>query len=340
VSDVFKLPRSRHVFFGLVSGVVAALAVSVSPASANQTLTAALSHPPLSKFCGQTQPAFAPLSRLTARTTSVARGAASDVAREPSSTDTAEEVPASAKGKGGPKFRATVDVYYHVVYDPAIPASNVSDTAISEQTTVANLGFGGFEGGVNTGFRFKQVGVDRTANVAWFNAAPGTQDEKDMKKALHRGDASDLNIYLTTASFYLGWAYFPSTYKTKPWLDGIVIDWESMPGTSTRYAGAYDLGKTVTHEAGHWFGLYHVFQGGCNNWGDYVADTPPQLIATRGCPEGQDSCKEPGLDSIHNYMDYSYDSCYDQFTAGQTARMQDQWLFFRADGGSTTPAQG
>jgi hypothetical protein len=82
-----------------------------------------------------------------------------------------------------------------------------------------------------------------------------------------------------------------------------------MVHTSTRYAGAYDLGKTVT----------------------------PQLITTRGCPEGQDSCKEPGIDSIHNYMDYSFDSCYFEFTAGQTARAQDQWLFYRAGGGTTTP---
>ena len=156
-----------------------------------------------------------------------------------------------------------------------------------------------------------------------------------MKKALHRGDASDLNIYLTTAGVYLGWAYFPSTYKTKPWIDGIVIDWASLLHTSTIYAGRYDLGKTATHETGHWLGLYHVFQGGCNAKGDYVDDTPPQLIATRGCPEGQDSCKEPGLDSIHNYMDYSYDSCYNQFTGGQTTRMQDQWNYFRADGGFT-----
>lgn len=69
--------------------------------------------------------------------------------------------------------------------------------------------------------------------------------------------------------------------------------------------------------------------------GDYVDDTPPQLIATRGCPEGQDSCSEPSLDSIHNYMDDSYDSCYNQFTVGQAARMQDQWNYFRAGGGFT-----
>ena len=339
MNDISRRPRARHVFFGLVSGIVAALAVSVSPASANRTLTAALVHPPLSKFCGQTQPAFAPLSRLTA-SSSLARGTAANQAREPGASDTLDEVPASAKGKGGKNFRATVDVYYHIVYDPAIPASNVSDTAISQQTYAGNLGFSGMEGGVDTGFRLKLAGVDRTANAAWFNAGPGSSDERAMKQALHQGDASDLNIYITTAEVYLGWAYFPSNYKTHPWRDGIVVDWESMPGTSTRYAGRYDLGKTVTHEAGHWFGLYHVFQGGCNNWGDYVDDTPAQLIATRGCPVGQDSCSEPGLDSIHNYMDYSYDSCYDQFTAGQAARMQDQWLYYRADGGSTTPGHG
>jgi hypothetical protein len=335
VTDVLRRPHPRHVFFGLMSMFVAALAVSVSPAAAHQTLTTALTKPPLSKFCGQTQPAFAPLSRLTSR--SFAARGTGDAVREPSTTDTPEEVPASATGKGGKSFRATVDVYFHVDYDPAIPASNVSDKAVSQQMTVLNLGYAGMEGGVDTGFRFRLVGLDRTANAAWFNAKPGSPDERDMKKALHRGDASDFNVYSTTASYYLGWAYFPSSYKTHPWIDGLIIDWESMPGTSTRYAGAYDLGKTATHEAGHWFGLYHVFQGGCNNWGDYVDDTPPQLIATRGCPEGQDSCKEPGIDSIHNYMDYSYDSCYNQFTAGQAARMQDQWLFFRADGGTLAP---
>lgn len=269
---------------------------------------------------------------LTPMTRLLSASARGDEAREPTSSDVAEEVPGYAVNHG-PGFKATVDVYVHVVSDGSV--GNVSDTAIANQMTVLNNGFSGAEGGTNTGFKFRLAGVDRTDNAAWHYAGPGTSEERAMKKALHRGDASDLNMYLTTAGAFLGWAYFPSTYKTKPWIDGIVIDWESLPGTSTRYAGAYDLGKTATHEAGHWVGLYHVFQGGCNNWGDYVDDTPPQLIATRGCPEGQDSCKEPGLDSIHNYMDYSYDSCYNQFTPGQTSRMQDQWNYFRANGGFT-----
>jgi hypothetical protein len=336
MSDVSRRPRPRHAIFGFAFVVAAALVLTVSPASAkNRTLTAALTQAPLSSYCGFTAPAaFDNLARLT-NTPAAARGDG-DAVREPSGLDTPAEVPASAKGKGGKNFRASVDVYMHVVYDPAVPASNVLDTAISQQKTVLNMGFAGQEGGYDTGFRFQLAGVDRTANAAWYAAGPGSPDELAMKHALHEGDASDLNIYITTAEAFLGWAYFPSNYKTHPWRDGIVVDWESLPGTSTRYAGAYDLGKTVTHETGHWVGLYHVFQGGCNNWGDYVDDTPPQLIATRGCPEGQDSCKEPGLDSIHNYMDYSYDSCYNQFTAGQAARMQDQWLFYRADGGTTS----
>jgi hypothetical protein len=226
-------------------------------------------------------------------------------------------------------------VYFHVVTNGAL--GNVTDDDVRTQIQVMNMGYGGFEGGVATGISFRLVAIDRTDNAEWYNAGPTTSGERAMKKTLHRGHASDLNIYSTSAGPYLGWAYFPSTYKTKPWIDGLVIDWESMYKTSTRYAGKYDLGKTATHESGHWFGLYHVFDGGCNNWGDYVDDTPPQLIATFGCPEGQDSCKEPGVDSIHNYMDYSFDSCYNQFTAGQAQRMQDQWLFFRANGGSTTP---
>ena len=312
----------RLALLSVLAGIATAAAM-VSPAAAAPGHVHALG-----AYCGVSTPAVFGGSWLTGGA-SLARG---EEAREPALNDTAEEVPAAQRGKGGPNFRATVDVYFHVVSDGAI--GNVSDKAVADQIMAMNLGFGGFEGGVDTGIKFKLAGITRNDNAAWYSAGPGTSAEREMKKALHQGDASDLNVYSTTAGAFLGWAYFPSTYKTKPWIDGIVIDWESMVHTSTRYAGKYDLGKTATHETCHWLGLYHVFQGGCNNWGDYVDDTPPQLIATFGCPAGQDSCKEPGIDSIHNYMDYSFDACYDQFTAGQAARMQDQWTYFRANGGS------
>ena len=64
--------------------------------------------------------------------------------------------------------------------------------------------------------------------------------------------------------------------------------------------------------------------------GDQVDDTPPERTPTSGCPLGKDSCTDPGVDPIRNYMDYSCDSCYTEFTPGQTTRMQDAYLFFRA----------
>lgn len=68
--------------------------------------------------------------------------------------------------------------------------------------------------------------------------------------------------------------------------------------------------------------MYHVFQGSaCSGSGDYVSDTPIQRTATRGCPASQDSCpSQAGVDSIHNFMDYSYDECLYEFSAGQVTR--------------------
>jgi hypothetical protein len=275
----------------------------------------------------------APGSQWSLNTVTGANGfarATGDQPREPSLNQVVEDLPADAKGKGGPSFRATVPVYFHVVSAGSV--GDISQTIIDDQMKVLNLAYAGFYGGVNTGFKFKLAAVTRTDNAAWHFAGPGSPDERAMKKALHQGGWDALNLYSTTAGAYLGWAYLPGLSESRQYLDGIVVDWESMPGASTRYAGRYDLGQTATHEAGHWLDLEHVFYGGCNDKGDFVDDTPPQLTATRGCPEGQDSCKEPGLDSIHNYMDYSDDSCYDQFTAGQRARLQDAWLFFRAAG--------
>ena len=125
-----------------------------------------------------------------------------------------------------------------------------------------------------------------------------------------------------------GWATFPKDAHSQVHMDGVVIASGSMPGGLIE---DFNLGFTATHEVGHWAGLYHTFQNGCSTEGDGVADTPAQRFPTSGCPEGQDSCPtDPGLDPIHNYMDYSDDPCYTEFSADQSTRMTQQWLYYRA----------
>jgi hypothetical protein len=240
------------------------------------------------------------------------------------------DLPASAKGRAKAGFSATVPVYFHVITDGRL--GNLTARQIDSQVVVLNKTFGGREGGYATNFSFYLAGVTRTDNAAWYAAGPGGINENSMKQALRQGGNNALNVYTSSAGPYLGWAYLPDIL-TKPGqahLDGIVISWETVPGASTTFAGQYDLGETLTHEAGHWLNLEHTFYGGCNAKGDFVDDTPAQRVPTFGCPEGQDTCKAPGLDPIHNYMDYSFDTCYTEFTAGQAQRMHDSWLLYRA----------
>jgi hypothetical protein len=78
--------------------------------------------------------------------------------------------------------------------------------------------------------------------------------------------------------------------------------------------------------------LEHTFAHGCSASGDFVADTAPEAIPQFNCPVGADTCAAPGVDPIHNFMDYSQDSCMNMFTAGQADRMSDAWVAFRAGG--------
>ncbi|MEO1383299.1 MAG: M43 family zinc metalloprotease [Bacteroidota bacterium] len=106
--------------------------------------------------------------------------------------------------------------------------------------------------------------------------------------------------------------------------DGIMIGYQYF-GSRDKYPegnyadSSFDLGRSATHEVGHWLGLRHTFEN-CDR-GDYVADTPPQRGASRGCPDHQKhSCGT--LDMWENFMDYTDDACMRWFTHGQVARMR------------------
>ncbi|MEV8379016.1 zinc metalloprotease [Kribbella sp. NPDC056861] len=218
---------------------------------------------------------------------------------------------------------AEVPVYVHVMRSNS-GAGDVTDNQISRQIDVLNKTFAGQESSqaTNTGFRFRLSGTYRYNNDTWHTDGQSTTYRSQTRK----GGKNALNIWLVDFD-YLGIATFPWEYSNTPKIDGIRVLYNSLPGGSSTN---FNLGETATHEAGHWFGLYHTFQGGCTDTNDEVSDTPAQSSASSGCPEGRNSCSLPGNDPIHNYMDYSYDSCYNQFTAGQSSRISKMWTSYRA----------
>jgi Pregnancy-associated plasma protein-A len=269
-------------------------------------------------------PAWACLPGDTAG--SVARGGFADdrgLIREKDTGQVVRGIPPHAQGAAPADFNVTVPVYWHVITNGSL--GNITNAQINSQIQVLDAAFAASD------FSFTLAAITRTNNATWY-ASKSAGAEHAMKQALKVDDDSVLNVYTTSGGAYLGWAYLPEITDTaQAYLDGIVIDWRTLPGVSDEYEGVADEGDTLVHEAGHWLNLEHTFFGQCNKTGDYVDDTPAQKSATFGCPVGKDTCPtKPGLDPVTNYMDYSDDSCMFQFTPGQAQRMQDAWLFWRA----------
>lgn len=222
---------------------------------------------------------------------------------------------------------ATISVYWNVISeDDTEGGGNIPDSQINDQIDVLNQDY------ANSGLTFVLADTIRTINSDWFNnAGPDSSQQTEMKRQLRQGGAADLNLYSVgftsgSGAGLLGYSTFPSDYESNPDDDGVVFLFSSVPGGSTTN---YNEGKTVTHEVGHWVGLYHTFQGGCSGSGDQVDDTPAEASAASGCPTGRDTCSSPGVDPIHNYMDYTYDSCMTEFTAGQVTRLTNQISTYR-----------
>src|SRR5512138_3405547 len=104
---------------------------------------------------------------------------------------------------------------------------------------------------------------------------PGSGAETQAKNALAYQPATTLNIYTCKpGQNLLGWSVFRWSSQAGTNQDGVVIHYGSLPNG---YLSPYNLGGTATHEVGHYLGLYHTFQGGCDtgtcsNSGDLVCD--------------------------------------------------------------------
>lgn len=246
-----------------------------------------------------------------------------------------------------------IPVVVHVVHNTA--SQNISSAQIQTQLDVLNADFRRANAdAVNTPAAFVGVAADARVEFALAvrdpncNATGGitrtsttttgwTFPGDGMKAAATGGvDPWDVTKYLNLwvvnyIDGTLGYGTFPGMPANT---QGVVIDYRAF-GMSPIVAAPYDLGRTATHEVGHWLNLLHIWgdDGGACTGSDQVGDTPNQGNRHFGCPGSPFvSCSNgPAGDMFENYMDYSDDACMNLFTAGQAARM-DAALFTQRAG--------
>ena len=227
----------------------------------------------------------------------------------------------------------TIPVVFHVVY--ANDAENIPDSKLLEQLQVLNDDFRRLNAdqdnlwpqAADTEIEFclatrdpNGAPSDGILRVPTTVGSFGTSDNVKFSSA-GGSDAWPREDYMNfwvcnLGGGLLGYAQFPGGPAAT---DGIVCGYQFV-GLNGPGAGAYNLGRTATHEVGHWLNLRHIWgDGGCGV-DDFVADTPESDGANYGCALGSVSCGSE--DMVQNYMDYSDDGCMNVFSQGQADRMQ------------------
>jgi hypothetical protein len=236
-----------------------------------------------------------------------------------------------------PKLSAVVRIptYVHVIKGThkgeRVPAG---PKRVRNAISILNNAMGGKQSGKSARARYRFIlkKIDYTKRDGWHHAFFNGPRDQRMKRALHRGNERTLNLYISGGGPrnepVLGWSRFPWQYRGTPRLDHVSVNFAALPGGK---ASGYNRGDTVVHETGHWLGLFHTFEGGCRGDGDLVRDTPAEGGPSYYCQTRRDTCKaDPGLDPVRNFMDYSLDSCMNQFTLRQVDRMDAAYQKYRS----------
>ena len=250
----------------------------------------------------------------------------------------------------------TIPVVVHVVHNNSsgfiggIGNSNISDAQILSQIEILNEDFRRKAG--TNGFNSDPIGADAMIEFCLASVDPNGNfttgitrtynsksdwkynftDETTLKGLVDWPSDQYLNIWVARLSDnVLGYATYPTNSaltgipaNTEASLDGVVIDYRTF-GKGGATVSPYNLGRTTTHEVGHWLGLLHIWGDQyCGN--DLVSDTPPDQSPNNDldCTDFSD-CDNDGIktaDLTNDYMDYSKDACMNLFTAGQKERMR------------------
>lgn len=234
----------------------------------------------------------------------------------------------------------TIPVVVHVVYRTT--TENISDAQILSQIAVLNNDFRKLNADVaNTPPLFAGLAADSEIQFCMAQRDPnGNATTGITRKYYNRTswgtsnavknpsqggvapwDATKyLNIWVCNiGGGVLGYAQFPGGPAST---DGIVVDYRYF-GTTGTATSPYHLGRTATHEVGHWLNLRHIWgDATCGN--DFVSDTPVHNASNGGCPSypHYSTCTGTPVEMTMNYMDYTYDACMYMFTFGQKNRMQ------------------
>jgi hypothetical protein len=225
--------------------------------------------------------------------------------------------------------KVVIPVVVNVLYRTA--AENISDAQIQSQIDILNKDFtatntdfantpsifAGVAANVGITFELKQIIRKSTTKTSW-----GTTDT--MKNAKRGGIAAtspttNLNLWVCTiGGGILGYAQFPGGSSST---DGVAID-SKYVGLSGTANYPYNLGRTATHEVGHWMNLRHIW-GDANCGSDLVSDTPTHNEANYGVPAYPhlSTCTGTPVEMTMNYMDYTDDRGMFMFSNGQKSRM-------------------